>query len=262
MRDARHQSSSVPAARRGGFTLTEILIVIGLILLIITLAIPALSVITGGRSVDAAQNQISAALARARQDAMGLQEPRGIIFFPDANTGRVVLAEVYYHRWRERRDQLELLPDREELELPVGVGCQVLPHAQDTPGGPTAGSGTPPYPTVGVIMFDGLGRVLIRSYYITADQDPNFTPRKDNQLWRRLDPLPRQIVPGFDNPSSPLGRAPSPSGIGGVLLTTQTGLLLYDQSGLNDAADKAAYLNDNATPVLLNRYNSALLPNR
>src|SRR3712207_1414993 len=68
-----------PTQRRRGraFTLTELLVVIGLIVLVVTLAIPAFSVITGGRSIDAAENQVSALVARARADALGLQEPRG-----------------------------------------------------------------------------------------------------------------------------------------------------------------------------------------
>src|SRR5947209_4921771 len=45
-----------------GFTLTELLVVIGIIVLIATLAIPAFSVITGNRSVDSAQNQLQAVI--------------------------------------------------------------------------------------------------------------------------------------------------------------------------------------------------------
>jgi type II secretory pathway pseudopilin PulG len=239
MTDARLQLPERLALRRGGFTLTEILIVIGLILLVIVIAIPALSVISGGRSVDAAQNQISAALARARQDAMALQEPRGIIFFPDADTGRTVLAEVYYNEFRNNVYRLELLPDRAELELPVGIGCQVFPHAN-------TGGGTPPFPTVGVIMFDGVGRLSSRQFYIKDERDQ--ITNQENQLWRRI------RVPTTTPPF--LGQSgPSP-------VTSQVGVLLYDLAGYNDAADKAAFLNDNATPLLLNRYNAALLPNR
>jgi type II secretory pathway pseudopilin PulG len=239
MKDARIQPHLPATSRRGGFTLTEILIVIGLILLVITLAIPALSVISGGRSVDAAQNQVSAVLARARQDAMGLQEPRGIIFFPDANTGRTVAAEVYFKNWNNRSPLLELLPDREEMELPVGVGCQVVPNFN--------GSGTPPFPTMGLILFDGLGQVMIRPFYIQQNivqdiNDPNF-----NALRSRFGALPPEFPP--------LGTAATPH-------TSQIGLLLYHRSEYDDAPDKVAFLKDNATPVLINRYNGTLLPAR
>lgn len=243
MADARLQSPASKAPRRGGFTLTEVLIVIGLILLVITIAIPVMSALTGGRSVDAAQNQISAALARARQDAMALQEPHGIIFFPDPDTGRVVLAEVYYPEFRNYVSRLELLPEREELELPVGIGCQVFPHA-DT------GGGAPPFPVVGVIMFDGVGRVTSRSYYIKDEK--NSITDQPNQLWKRL------RLSGI-TPTPKVGQT-------GPTVLTQLGVLLFDQAAYADApADdnsKAAFLKDNATPLLLNRYNGALLSNK
>jgi hypothetical protein len=248
MTDARLQPPRPSAARRGGFTLTEILIVIGLIVLVITLAIPALSVISGGRSVDAAQNQIAAALARARQDAMALQEPRGIMFFPDVNTGRTALAEVYFNEFRNNLYRLELLPDREEMELPVGVGCQVTPRFN--------GLGTLPMPRIGVIMFDGLGRVSIRPFYVANENELGDT-NKPNRLWRRLgNPIP-EIIPGTPNAGTPLGNQAAP-------LTTQIGVLLFDQAGFDDAsgdAGKQSFLNDNATPILLNRYNGTALPN-
>ena len=235
---------------RQGFTLTEVLIVVGLMLLLITLAIASFDVISGGRSVDSAQNIISAALARARQDAMGLQEPRGIVFFPDANTGRTILAEVYYPNYQGGNPVIELLPDREELELPAGVGCQVLPHFNGA-------SGTP-LPTIGVIMFDGLGRVAIRPFYIPRDVERNTSDPDYNALRVRMDPLPAQIVPEQNNAGTPLGSEPSP-------LTTQVGLLLYDRAGFADApgvGGKTTFLAENATTVLINRYNGTMLPAR
>jgi type II secretory pathway pseudopilin PulG len=78
-----------------GFTVTELLIVIGIIVLVIALAVPAFNVITGSKSVESANNQISAFLARARNEAIGLQELRGIAFYPDpAQGGRYVVVLV------------------------------------------------------------------------------------------------------------------------------------------------------------------------
>ena len=51
--------------RRAAFTMTEILIVIALIVLIMGLAVPAFNLITGTRSVDAAENVVTAMLGRA-----------------------------------------------------------------------------------------------------------------------------------------------------------------------------------------------------
>src|SRR4051812_29047662 len=75
--------------RCDGFSLTEILIVIALIVLILALALPAFNFITGGRSIDGAQNQISAMLGRARTEAIGLQEVRGLLFYIDPVNGRL-----------------------------------------------------------------------------------------------------------------------------------------------------------------------------
>src|SRR3954468_996764 len=80
---------------RRAFTLTEILIVISLIVLMLGLAVPAFNLIRGGRSTDSAENQVAAMLGHARADAIGLQQPHGILFFIDPSTDRVNVAEVY-----------------------------------------------------------------------------------------------------------------------------------------------------------------------
>ena len=82
----------VPPTRRRrarAFTLTELLIVIGLIVLVISLAVPAFKAMTGGRSIDAAQNQLSAVLGARRAEAIGLQKVRGVFFYLDPATERV-----------------------------------------------------------------------------------------------------------------------------------------------------------------------------
>ena len=102
-----------------GFTLTEILIVIGLIVLIIALAVPAFSYITGSRSVDAGENLVAAMLSRARAEAMLNNRVAGVAFFYDSVRDRTGLALVVptpqrdavageppgleqYKGWRER----------------------------------------------------------------------------------------------------------------------------------------------------------------
>ena len=89
------------AVARGGraFTLTELLIVIGLIVLLIALAVPAFRAMSGGRSLDAAQNQLAAVLGAARAEAIGLQKVRGVLFYLDPATDRVnaaIVREVGY----------------------------------------------------------------------------------------------------------------------------------------------------------------------
>ena len=82
------------ARRRRAFTLIEILVVMGIIILLIALALPAFSFITGSRSAEAASNQIAAALSVARSQAIGLQKTRGIAVYRDVNNDRSVAAII------------------------------------------------------------------------------------------------------------------------------------------------------------------------
>ena len=76
------------------FTLTEILIVIGLIVLVLALAIPAFNFITGSRSVDAGENLVSAMLGRARALAINTNQPVGVAFFREPVQDRSAMAIV------------------------------------------------------------------------------------------------------------------------------------------------------------------------
>src|SRR3954467_4593576 len=82
-------------SKRTGFTLTEILVVIGLIVLLLVMAVPAFNLITGGKSIEGATNQFSAALGRARAQAIGLQKRTGVMFFIEPRSGRRVMGIVY-----------------------------------------------------------------------------------------------------------------------------------------------------------------------
>jgi len=68
-----------------GFTLTEILIVITIIVIMLGLAMPVFRYITGSKSEEGAANHISAFLARARNNAIGLQEEVGVFLFADSD---------------------------------------------------------------------------------------------------------------------------------------------------------------------------------
>ena len=67
-------------SRRRGFSLTEILIVIGLIVLMLALAVPTFNFLTGNRSVEGAQNTIAALIGRARVvgERAHLHDPHGL----------------------------------------------------------------------------------------------------------------------------------------------------------------------------------------
>jgi len=143
--------SPLPAARCSAFTLIEILIVIGIIVLLIAIALPAFNAISGSRSVDAAANTVSAFIGRARLEAIGLQETRGVMFFIDpvsqeskiaivkavsrpAGTGSVtpvVLADAYVSSVDL---YLDLADDKDLLTIPSGVGIQFVDDCNFTTG--------------------------------------------------------------------------------------------------------------------------------
>src|SRR5688572_14273432 len=135
---SRREARACPIANRkskigNGFTLMEVLVVIGIIVLVIALAVPALSWISGSRSVDGAENNLSAMLGRARNDAIALQVPTGVMFFIDDATRGVMMAEVYDTQENpapgDRQVYLELVGDRDFIALPKGVSAQVIDNA-------------------------------------------------------------------------------------------------------------------------------------
>lgn len=79
---------------RGGFTLSEILVVITIIVIVATLTVPVFNVLSGSRSIDGASNTIGAMLARARQEAISRQRPIGLAVFTDTVRDRVAVALV------------------------------------------------------------------------------------------------------------------------------------------------------------------------
>src|SRR3954468_6551310 len=118
-------------SRRTGFSLTEVLIVIGLIVLMLALALPAFNFITGGKSIDGATNQISAFLSRARTEAVGLQECRGVMFYIDPATERqmmVLVKQVPPPTFGAGSADVEVwldAIDSDHIALPKGVGIQL-----------------------------------------------------------------------------------------------------------------------------------------
>jgi type II secretory pathway pseudopilin PulG len=146
------------------FTLAELLIVMAIIILVVVLSLPAFNLISGNRSIEASENKISAYMASARAEAIGLQEPRGVIFC--------------------QPQELELFGGRDEMALPLGVGLQAIPN------GTGAGGLVPayPWPVYAVVLFDGDGRLML---------DP-FTIANGSALAGRL-PKP----PGADGVSIP-----------------------------------------------------------
>lgn len=78
--------TEVPATRRSGLTLMEIMVVIGIIVLVMALAVPALSV-WESRKVQEAINLTSNLLKRAQAKAVSEHSPLGLFFYIEPETG-------------------------------------------------------------------------------------------------------------------------------------------------------------------------------
>jgi type II secretory pathway pseudopilin PulG len=288
-------------ARGRAFTLTELLIVIGLIVLLIALAVPAFRAMTGGRSIDAAQNQLAAVLGAARAEAIGLQKVRGVLFYLDPATDRVncaIVREVGYSPATPVTNPpdyyLDLVPDRDPVALPVGVGLQCVDSA-DLNGTARRDDGyigfnplnaSPPPPETdpslrvqygGVILFDGYGRVMSKYYGFLLGERPDPTSRRT--FTTRLgevfgyaagenNNVPPHYIPtqlGMGNPAPP-----AQSMLGFVLYDAEAFRSLgYTNSDSQFDSGAGAYngkekeeedwLDKNAAPVLINRYNGSLI---
>src|SRR6266436_3813207 len=80
--------------RAGGFTLIEILVVLGIMILLAAAAVPAFRFIVGARSIDGAQNVAGAMIARARTQALIDHRGSGVLFFRDPVSDRSTMALI------------------------------------------------------------------------------------------------------------------------------------------------------------------------
>lgn len=120
-----------PVRRRDGFTLIEMLVVIAIIVLVLTLAFPAINKLSKGNAQQQGTNLVSAYLASARATAMSLRRPVAIVFYEDpsnANQTAVVLAQgtktVFLNG--QTVAQLDGIPGRPASYLPRGVKVAAL----------------------------------------------------------------------------------------------------------------------------------------
>src|SRR5690242_8206516 len=93
-RDARHSHQPPRPRRRGGFTLTELLVVMGIIILLALAAVPAIRFIMGSRSIESAQTPVAAMVGRARNQAVADGAHRGVFFFVDPSNDRTTMALI------------------------------------------------------------------------------------------------------------------------------------------------------------------------
>lgn len=136
--------------RSAGFTLTELLIVIALILIFALIALPAFDLLTGQGSKEAGRNLISAALGRAREEAMALRQGRAVLFSIDPATKRTAMDFIYHSQPNVAPTaRVATVPDTDRQLLPAGIGVRFV---------------AAPLRSSGVIAFDGFGELYVAKY--------------------------------------------------------------------------------------------------
>ncbi|MEO6435346.1 MAG: prepilin-type N-terminal cleavage/methylation domain-containing protein [Tepidisphaeraceae bacterium] len=224
----QHSSFIIQRSFRG-FTLTEILFVIALIVLIIALAVPAFRAITGSRSVDAGENLVSAMLGRARGEAMLNNRVAGVAFFRDENTDRTAMALVvqasqrgsltpepagleHYKGWKEKEEDGIAATQYTEGDVVIALVDMPAPDA----------------PKKGTKLF-----VCIQAHSSTnATKPPNPT------YWGSLNDAELDTLSGYEYQLLPPGvgaqtiNDPDPANSGTLRdRYLRSGLILFDGSG-------------------------------
>lgn len=150
----RRDKTPFGSAPRGrGFTAPELLIVISIIILILATAIPMMNVLSGSKSLDAAQNAVSAMLQRARSRAVALQERRGVYFFRDQQNQKMAMVIVKVVPGATPTVKaIEQDLDNADIEyMPAGVAAAIsYLNTQQA----------------GLILFDGYGRIEYLPAYV------------------------------------------------------------------------------------------------
>ena len=279
-----------PSASRTGFTLVEMLVVIAIIVLAMTLAIPAIRSLTGSRSVEASENAITSYIGQIRAEAIGQQQIEGVMFLLDTVTDRVMCVPV--HDVTAPGDNpsgngdtlcyfLDLIRDRDPFYLPNGIRLFV---AKDGPP-PNTGffsytdafpsyrylgpnfypvGGSDPNATVypiGVILFGADGKLVVTEYGLRLHYGSN--PSLLTQLMYSGNPASNNAP--ADWPA--VGQHKThylASQIGFVLVDKESflgggaGFLDHDNPPGNEVAVDA-WLDANASPIIVNRYDGTLM---
>jgi hypothetical protein len=255
------------------------------------MAIPAIRSLTGTRSIDAGYNTLNAVIARAREEAVGLQTVHGVLFYLDTRSDLIEAAivqetpppttlptsnvPVYY---------LDVVPNHDYLALPRGIDVQCVNNCTVTGTGATAIRSTDGYiglnpastlgPATpdsvlygGVILFDGNGRLISKTYGFKLFDNTSGNATGMAQL----------LFPNA--PASAVDMVPL---YNGAPLSSQFGVVIFDREAFkaqgftegDDTMDPAVtsytgtspseqaeetWLDTNSTPILINRYNGTLI---
>jgi prepilin-type N-terminal cleavage/methylation domain-containing protein len=282
------------ARARRGFTLTELLVVIGIIVLMLALAVPLFNVFSGSRSVEGGQNMVSAMLQRARARALAMQERRGIFFFEDQVTRKTGMLLVKLDEpvpppappapppagYLPNTYVLELDEQDEEIQfLPQGVGAAFVLGANPTSATAANANATgTTYRPYGLVVFDGVGRIATVGNFTTEANDASRYP--DDKSGTSGNPKPagptnlkwnygKNIYPaGADAANQHIGKAVA----GSVPQEySHAGLILFDKQVYAEvqpdpsgdwrklSTQQSQWLDQNGTALVVNRYNGTII---
>ncbi len=279
-----------------GFTLPELLVVMGIIIIFIALAIPALNVLNGSRSIAAGENNLSAALVRARGEAVATQQVRGLMFSIDPGSDRVVATLVQEVSAPSNLTVgalsgvtwLDTVPGRDQLRLPPLIRLQTVFDGASMPpltdrylgyNPPPTGVGSPNVKVGGVILFDGDGQLIVRQYgfrLLRTDSNTGAPAPSGimDMLYTKPDPATELSVAQSNDPFVPFVTADGH--VSSVPPKSQLAVVLFDQREFNAQADssgaafsdldnqsnetaKETWIDGASTPLLVNRFTGTLI---
>lgn len=153
-------------ARRRGYTLMELCVVMGIIVLLAALVVPSYQGMMAGARVDAAGDMILARMADAR--SMAMEQGKAFRFGYQSGTGHFMIAADNSPLWQGGGAQNGTIDTKDELagQLPQDVMFAKEMSALSNSGGPSAGGG---WQVGAIFLADGTGHGGMNSDGTTID---------------------------------------------------------------------------------------------